>query len=176
MKITYPFKGAVQRDFLLLFFVQFRILSNFGGVIRIWNTVGTKSIFSRHQKVSTSTHYILGSTVDELEKKCFWHLTQNGQDFFLPTISNFSNFWFVFCGSPKSQHFCGSFFWPKKSATLPWLNLKKQLLIENLLRTRWQRANKKKWSKIGQELDLWEVSSVLLYRRTFQERDEPDGF
>jgi hypothetical protein len=45
----------------------------------------------------------------------------------------------------------------------------KQLFIENLLRTRGKRA--KKMKQIGQELDFWEVSLVLLNKRAFQEGD-----
>jgi hypothetical protein len=70
---------------------------------------------------------LISWVLDELEKRSDW------AGIFQATISNFSNFWFVSCGSPKWQHFCcKSFLWknPTKSPRLNLNNFQLKIHLE----------------------------------------------
>jgi hypothetical protein len=101
--------------------------------------------YSEHTKYiqllpkSNQLQLITSWILDELEKHRFRHLTQHGQDFSRYNIK-FQQLLVSLLWVPKVAHFHGAFFQQKNSAVATAEVI--QLFIENLLRTRWQQANK----------------------------------
>ncbi len=130
--LIHTFSGPLKL-FVQVFSQQLLLANNSRCTTRHHNTVGAKKYIQLPAK-SKRLQLLISLVQDELEKRRFWHLTQNGQEFFDLNIK-FQQLLVCLLRVPKVATFLRLVFLAKKFRHVATTELK-QLCIENLLRTR----------------------------------------